>query len=122
VTRAWIPPTTDLPLFSAELGAEARDEAVDRVRRHASEDWKLLAHRAAVAVCERMTWFTTDDVLEAMPAGAVPHEPRAWGAVMSALSGTWCEPTDRYELSRLVRCHRRPKRVWRSLVHQGDER
>jgi len=61
--------------------------------------------------------FTTDDVLKLMDKAVTTHEPKAWGAVMlRAAKIGWCETTDRYGPSDKTSSHRRPKRVWRSLV------
>lgn len=52
-----------------------------------------------------------------MPSDARTHEPRALGALMreAARAGD-IEATDAWALSERVACHRRPLRVWRSLL------
>ena len=95
------------------------EEAIDRVERNADEEWKRAAHLAVAAAAQRREQFTTDLVVEIMAerGNVSTHEPRAMGAVMrrAARLGV-VAATDVYEQSRNPEAHKRPKRVWRSLV------
>ena len=104
------------------IGALLRDEAIDRVEMHAAEEWRADALRAVEACALARGYFTTDHVwalLEAAESTGT-HEPRAMGAIMrKAANEGYCERTNVTQQSKRPRCHRRPVRVWRSLVYRG---
>lgn len=104
----------------AAAGTVARDAAIDRVEDNADTGWLEGAMIAVREVARRMPEFTTDHVwlsLSRSGGGAISIEPRAMGAVMrAAASDGVVEPVDRWELSQRPACHRRPVRVWRSLI------
>lgn len=107
----------------AEAATVARDEAVERVGKHAGD---LPMARALVAVEQAARrWpdgFTTDDV-QALAGDVGFHEPRAWGAAMrKAQKAGVCEPTNMQRQSRSARCHARPKRVWKRGNDQAISR
>ena len=88
--------------------------------------WEAVAVVRLLALRHRT--LTTDDVwkrLEAIGALTLP-EPRALGAVMRrAQRQGYVEPTEEWRLSVRPACHRRPLRIWRSLLwdtvpHSGD--
>lgn len=110
---------TQRSLFDISSAEIARDEALDRVEKGASEDVKA-AVLEAVEHCARLqVYFTTDDVWQRIvnTDGPFPSEKRVMGAVMrSAVRAGLCEPTEKFELSKRAACHRRPVRVWRSLI------
>jgi hypothetical protein len=73
--------------------------------------------RSALRVVSRLSKsgheFTTDDVWLAMPAKAMPLEPRALGPVMRHLSqGKLIKQTGRYRASVRPESHGNPKAVW----------
>ena len=95
-----------------------RDEAMDRVSRGASEEWKQTALTLVQALCQLRSTFTADDVWEA--GLQRPREPRALGPVMKRAQGLgYCEFSGQYVLSRQPKCHAHPRQVWRSLIHTG---
>lgn len=112
--------TKQQPLFDKREGTRQREDAIKRVERHAVTDWKAAADIAVTACAKRLDYFTTDDVVMEMPAdGPATHEPRALGAVMrkSAADGI-IAATESWRLSKIPSCHRRPKRVWASLIYR----
>ena len=102
--------TTD----DAQLALDARDEAMQRVHDNADEKWLAQAKRALWEAIKRAGWhgeLTTDDI--DCPA---PREPRAWGPVMKqAAKAGLIEKTGMTRVSTSVRCHARPKAVWRVI-------
>jgi hypothetical protein len=108
--------TRQTQLFGSEpdvraTAIAARDEAVDRVERHADPTWKVRALEAVRRVPSG-SLFTTDDLWG--DGLDEPREPRALGAVMRAAQrGGLAVPTDAYRPSDRPVCHRNPKRVWR---------
>ena len=103
--------------WSTDAGKKAADEAVKRVGGNMDPDWRVAALAAVRSACEKYSEFTTDDVWNILRKTEAPHEPRAMGAIMrAAVKAGICEATDEYRMSRRVACHRRPLRVWRSLV------
>ena len=109
-------------LFDAAAASEARDEAVERVGRHANGEWRARAGQIIATLARKQPSLTTDDVWREIAGEAVEtHDPRAMGsaiqdAVRAGLiqgSATWV-PSDR------VACHKRPLRVWSSLVYRTD--
>ena len=105
-------------MFDAGDGAERRDAAISAAEQ-AEPSFCAVAALAVGRVAKRLRLFTTDEVwLELQSIGeCTPREPRAMGAVMRAAqrSGV-AEPTDRVTSSERAVCHRRPLRVWRSLL------
>lgn len=102
-------------LFDAQRGEYLKTASIDAVEDHADPDWLRSALVAARIVCVNREEFTTDAVWVLIPEA--PNEPRAIGAVMRKVKALgWAKPTDRTELSRRPECHRRPVRVWRSLL------
>lgn len=111
---------TVVPLFDAGAARAARDEAVDRVDRHADEAWKAAATDAIYLMATKRDEFTTDAVwwLLAHAGIGAPHEERALGALMQAAQRQgWIQRTERTHKSVRPECHARDLRVWRSLIH-----
>ena len=101
------------------LGTALRDAAMAQVDAAAPPDWRSDAEQAVLYVARRRERFTTDAVWAVLDNWLVaqPPEPRALGPLMkSACSWGWCEPTPVWHLSVRPACHRRPVRVYRSLV------
>lgn len=109
---------TEPARFDKGESEERREEAIARAGAAADSDWKVLARKAIEQLARARETFTTDDVWKLLPADvAETHEPRALGAIMRAAARDGIiEATDEWTLSEQVSCHRRPKRVWRSLV------
>lgn len=106
----------------AQKGTELKREAIARVNEHASEEWMEAARTAVRALARALPSLTTDDVWrEVERTGMSTHEPRAMGAVMTRMA------RDRVIVSTNVTVesarpenHRRPIRVWRSLVFREE--
>jgi DNA-binding IclR family transcriptional regulator len=93
-----------------------REVAIAQVEEHAAPDVRSLLLKAVRAVAERQPMLTSEDVILAY-TGTTPHEPRVLGAVMrEAKRQGWIVPTEEWRLSVRPESHRRPQRVWRSLV------
>lgn len=113
---------TQRTLFDVSAAESAREEALDRVEKGASEQEKTAAFEAVKHCARIQFYFTTDDVWQyiVVTGGPIPSEKRVMGAVMrAAMKAGYCEPTERWELSKRTACHRRPLRVWRSLIRVG---
>jgi hypothetical protein len=94
-------------------GARRRDDAIEQVGRR-REVSPLLD--AVKRTAERRGEFTGDDVWTSM-GDQVVVEPRALGPVMRRAQRLgWATPTDRYVLTERPEAHRRPVRVWRSMI------
>jgi hypothetical protein len=106
------------PLLDIAAASEARDAAISRVRAAASPAFLIAATRIVVELARTRDQITTDDVwVELATIGQTTAEPRALGAVMREMRAErFIEPTNAYVPSARVACHRRPVRVWRSLV------
>ena len=108
---------TQLTLDDA-LTRAARDEAIGRAERHASDDWKHRAYDAVREVCRtHESW-----IIDAVWATGLdkPAEPRALGAVvLQAARDGLCEKTREYRASAQPTTHGNPRVVWRSLIFEG---
>lgn len=109
-------------MFDAETAEKLLVEAVERVERNASSEWLTLARDAILLIAQHRQTFTTDSVWAILARWNVeePHESRAIGAAMRrAQSAGWCKPTEQVSHSIRPACHRRPLRVWQSLVYNS---
>ena len=103
-------------LFEAE---QARDEALARVERNASDDWKETVLHIIRDLAVAQDELTTDDVWQVLELRGIEatHEPRALGAVMRhAASLGMIERTDTTRRSVRVARHAGDVRVWRCLL------
>ena len=101
--------------FDVDRSEAARESAIAQVDAAAPDDWKAAAWKTVFSLATRMDKFTTDDVWRALCY--VPPEPRAMGAIMKrAAKKGIIEATGDFIQSVRVACHRRPLRVWRSLI------
>lgn len=111
--------TLQTSLFDAVEAARRRDHAIALVEQHADGDWMSVAARAIKIIAGGRDQFTTDAVWALLDAwGAFPpHEERAMGAAMRAAARDGlCVATTEHRLSSRPACHRRPIRVWQSLL------
>lgn len=119
VTAALFPEWDEVALQSA---VDLKLQAMNRVAENASIHWLSAAKHAGVLVAQRRAEFTTDPIWRVLELQGVhaPHEPRAMGAVMTALikSGV-CMKTDRVQQSVRPECHMRPITVYKSLLYKG---
>jgi hypothetical protein len=103
--------------FDAQQSELALNEALARVEEAAKEEWKEDVLNAIRMLAEVREYFTSDDVWMEVES---PREPRALGAMMrQAKKLGWIEPTTSHVMSIRVACHRRPLRIWRSLIYKG---
>jgi hypothetical protein len=103
----------------AEEGERLREQAIEDVEL-GNVGFVQRAVQAVLQVAQRELEFTSDDVWFELGAGSGDAEPRAMGAVMrNAGQLGYCEPINAWRLSRRAACHRRPVRVWRSLLPSG---
>jgi len=101
-----------------DAGQQRRDDAVAGVGK-SNKEFVMAGIEAARRVAKRMTTFTADDLWMDLYLNGVqpPVEPRALGAVMTAVEREHIgEPTRDFKLSVRPACHRRPLRVWKSLI------
>lgn len=113
--ESQIAPSKQGSLFDAKASAEARDRAIDQVERAADPDWKATALAAVLQLARSRPELTTDDVWAIAPC--TTEEPRALGAIMRQAEALGAiKATERWIQSDRVACHRRPLRVWRSLL------
>jgi hypothetical protein len=104
-------------------GERLKREGMVRVAKPLTEAHRerilMAVHDCAVAVPE----FTTDRVEWLMVKRMIgrPANPKAYGPIMRAVAKLgWIEATERSVKSVIPRNHRRPKAVWRSLIHQKE--
>lgn len=106
--------------FDAAAGAAARDEGIERAENGIDDDERAelldAVHRCALMVPE----FTTDDVWRLHGALQSGIGQGVGGVMVAARNRGWCEPMAKWIPSTRVACHRRPLRVWRSLVYVGS--
>ncbi|MHB8971526.1 MAG: hypothetical protein ACYC3X_04525 [Pirellulaceae bacterium] len=103
-------------LFDAERAGAARDEAMSAVADNANPNSCAAIYGAIVAPTGELPVFTTDDVWARVPQeNRLAIEPRMIGYLMIAAAK--CGHVERLDgvflASDMVRCHRRPKMVWR---------
>jgi hypothetical protein len=108
--------------FDPAGGDRDKEEGMERARRAAAPAWRTWFAQAIVEVAKKKPFFTTDDVerLRIHRAGPTTHEYRAIGPLMleAARNGV-CAATDDWAESRRRVNHRRPLRVWQSLIYRG---
>lgn len=102
--------------MTQEDGRKERDKGMRLAEEGAGEDWNLHADHVLRRVAESKPKLTTDD-LRAAGLEDCPGDPRALGAVMArgARKG-WVQRTDVTECTERAKAHRRPLRVWTSLL------
>lgn len=109
--------------FDPDRGDRAKEEAIERVDVHADELVKSELKRLAREVARRRELFTTDAVryLYELEGNPPIREPRVLGPIMRGLEGAGVvEATEEFRLSVWEKNHRRPVRVWRSLIWSGQ--
>ena len=110
-------------LFDMDASAAARDASMQQAEDAANPEWQAYVSELIVEVARNCAEFTTDEVewLRLQRGGPSTHEPRAMGPLMIAAAKRGvCTKTDRTQASSRVCNHRRPLRVWRSLIHKPE--
>jgi hypothetical protein len=93
----------------------ARDEAIERVNKHANDAWKQAAEAAILHIARMRMTFTADDVWGHLTkhTACETHEPSALGAIFNKLRRQgkirW---TGDFMISRRATRHAAPMRVW----------
>jgi len=102
-------------------GTMLKDEAMNRVDKHADAVWKLAALHAVAEAARTLSEFTTDAVVPLINPNATTHDLRALGPVMTrAAKLGWIEKSPMPFIP-TPRRHMAPLQVWRSLLF-GDDR
>lgn len=101
-----------------DFGQMNLDAALESVEEHADAEWKLAALEAVNLVARQTPDFTTDEVWRVLDRTDFrTHDNRAMGAIMRrAVAEGWVKSTPDYRESRRPECHKRPVKVWRSLI------
>jgi hypothetical protein len=105
--------------FNRAAGVAAKEDGIARAESAANPAWAAFMMAALVEVAKTRRFFYTDDIeeLRQQRGGPATHENRAMGALMRrAKRDGICAPTNRFEPSKRVTCHRCPRRVWQSLL------
>ena len=101
-------------------GAFERDKALEALRNKYQSWIDCVGAPTLYRLCQRMEFFTTDDLWEEL--GGVPShiEKRVLGSLMRgfALKG-YIKKTGVTEKSRLRVCHARDKALWQSTLYKG---
>lgn len=109
-------PCVGLELPIARLTAAVTDAARAARNREIDAAWQKAALEQVRQLALTRPTLTTDDVWEVLEMP--PREGRQLGALMAACrSSGLIEPTPEQVPSQRPNCHRRPVRVWRSLVY-----
>jgi hypothetical protein len=106
-------------------GATGKRNDMDRAERHADPAWWAFMLAAGIEVARRKPRFNTDDMerIRQHRQGPRTHENRALGPLMRELQKQGvCEPTEDWVESSQRGNHRRPMRVWHSLIYIGPVR
>ena len=107
---------------AAAEGEELRDEGMENVQRGVFPEFIACFEGALRAVAQRRLRFTTDAVRYVMERYGC-SKPRDWrilGPMMKRAEGWgWIELTNEFHESVRPECHRRPLRVYVSLLYRG---
>jgi hypothetical protein len=103
--------------------SDGKRDGMDRAERHADPHWWQCMLECGKAVAERKPFFITDDVVRLcskLHPNASTHEQRALGPVLREMCRIgYCERTQDWIESSQAQCHRRPMRIWFSLIYRG---
>ena len=107
-------------------GEEGKREGMERAKRSADPHWWQCMMEAAKAVAERKPFLFTDDIVafcQEHHPNASTHEYRAIGPLMTTAAKLgYFQRTQDWVESTQKQCHRRPMRVWYSLIYKGPHR
>jgi hypothetical protein len=111
-------PSTLKPWQRPAEGQERQEQGIRAAVRHADPTWLGDALSVVHYLARTRRDLTTDDVWGLL-GNRVPAEPRALGGVMRrAARKGWIRVSDRWRLSDRAENHRRPIRVWDSVLHR----
>lgn len=106
-------------------GEARREEAIDRADRGLDDDGRHWCELAIRYAAERRPELTADVVWSLLETWGAPmlREKRALGPIMrAAMTWGWITPLERWQPSAMAICHRREKRVFRSLLYRREAR
>lgn len=97
---------------------QSQSEAIKRAERNAEQDWFLTAERCLRIVARQKQCFTSDDVWDQLRDFNVQtKDNRAMGAIFrNAYRDHLIVPVNQWKESRRRVAHRRPVRLWKSLL------
>ena len=108
-------------LFDVTAAEAGKADGMARGEANANDEWKAAAYVALVQAARDLPDFTTDDVIERMPAGVTTHDLRAMGSVpVKAAKEGLIAKTGEFRKSKRATLHSSPIQVWRSLIHKGS--
>jgi len=110
-------------ITSEQLSLLAKEDAINSAERGANPDWLAAARRGVKVLAHRRPFLTSDDVWTWLQDLEIKvEEPRAMGSIMAgARNDALIAPTSEFLPSARPACHRRPQRVWKSLIYQSVE-
>lgn len=108
--------------FGDRSGQEAKIKAMQQAEAHTYPGWNDTALDAVRLAAQKHREFVSDHVWEYMPTPNPQDdpqlEPRAMGAVMARANRLgWIKPTQVFQPTNRVASHRRPCRIWQSLIY-----
>jgi hypothetical protein len=110
---------TEPQLTSLETAPEPTKETTVNNTVNVAANFQLDAVKAVIKLARTRKQFTTDDVW-ANVKGPGLVDPRALGSIMISAAGQGAiKATGRYKPSKRPECHKRPIRVWKSLLYVG---
>lgn len=103
--------------MSYQESALARDTGIERASKGAGDTWLDAAVEAIAKTARECAFLTSNDVRKLC---LDPQESRAWGgAFRRAATRGIIEATKEFIIPDRVSSHRRPMRVWKSMVYGG---
>lgn len=103
-------------------GEDGKQEGMARAAESANPEWWAFMLAAGVEIARRKPRFITDDLehFRVMHQGPRTHENRAMGPLMLELCRREvCIPTQDWVETQQRQAHKRPMRVWHSLIYRG---
>ena len=111
--------TDQRSIFDPVQGEILRERAIRQVDKNADADAKAELLKIGRYVAGQRSLFTTDAIryIYEKQGTTTMREPRLLGAIMRQLHKEGvCEPTATIHQSTWAKNHRRPLRVWKSLI------
>lgn len=101
---------------------QAAERGIELVWRNSPTAWQRHAGEQLQRVIETHDTFTSDDIIQPLEArGIFTHDNRAIAAVLRAAAKlNLIETTDEFRVTKHLKSHGRPKRVWRVVRRPGD--
>lgn len=95
------------------------DRAIKRGLDHVHVEWRNMALKVMLKVCQKKREFTMNDVRDIVKQSHIKtHDNRAMGGIaMTALNLGWISHTGKFIISRVG--HKSILQVWKSNVYKG---